>query len=224
MKKKLTDKESAIKEWKDKGVKEAYMEFSCGGDSMNGHELFFFDKEGKPIEMDSETYFEDDIFNSISFYVNSDGHYIGEAGQVRIELDEESEDKEEHDFQYSKDAEAEFSENHTEVGELKLTKEECEFIKNYVRSIVGESPNCVINFKKDFILTDELDKVCEGLKENILSAVEGFEFSEISEWDNQYIRFTTLIDKENNREPIVDKNILMIEMDVNYTVYRDSAD
>ena len=78
--------------WKENKIHECIMEFSCGGDSMNDYDFKFYDKKGKEIVcVELKDFFEDEVFRRVEFYVNSDGHYIGEFGQVVITLNDEDE-------------------------------------------------------------------------------------------------------------------------------------
>ena len=96
----MTEKE-VIQLWKENGVDSINFEFDCGGDSMNETTINILDKEGNVIECkEIEDYFDNKIYDKVEFYVNSDGHYIGENGNVYITL--EDEDEEEPYFSYSK--------------------------------------------------------------------------------------------------------------------------
>ena len=85
----------AIALWKELGITSATMEFSCGGDSMNDYHFNFYNSENKQVENgELDSFFDDEVFREVEFYVNSDGHYIGEFGSVEITLDEDDEEKE----------------------------------------------------------------------------------------------------------------------------------
>ncbi len=87
----------AVSEWKKLGIENANMEFSCGGDSMSDYSFTFYTKNTTPggtenISVESEElvlFFDRQIFDDVEFYVNSDGHYIGESGNVVITLNDE---------------------------------------------------------------------------------------------------------------------------------------
>ena len=84
----------AIALWKELGITSATMEFSCGGDSMNDYHFTFYNVNSENKEVESselDSFFDDEVFRNVEFYVNSDGHYIGESGTVEIELDEDDE-------------------------------------------------------------------------------------------------------------------------------------
>ena len=209
-----------IKAWKEKGIEYGEMEFSCGGDSMNDTELKFFDKDGEEIKFEYEDYFNDDIFRNVDFYENSDGHYIGEFGYVRIELNgEEGEDE---DFQYRKNSSSEWSETHSQTEEIDLTVDEADYINNYVHSIFGEGNEVNINYKKDFIQTDEMVKLDEELIHKISSFVMSSEPENFDgDWDEDsaYTRFTTDNGKDSTIQ-VVD-NKLSIRLTFNCTVVKE---
>ena len=96
----VTQVEVAVQQWKDNKVVKCEMEFSCGGDSMNDIDFYFHTKEGKVELPELADYFDSEVYKNIEFYVNSDGHYMGEAGEVVIVLEDNEED-----FSYTKNAE-----------------------------------------------------------------------------------------------------------------------
>ena len=57
-------------------------------------EIKFFNDKNEEVDCpELEDYSDGEIYNQVEFYVNSDGHYQGESGVVRIELNgEEDED------------------------------------------------------------------------------------------------------------------------------------
>jgi len=72
-----------IKLWKENNIERCVMEFSCGGDSMNETDFTLYDKSGEEVICDELTdYFEDIVYKEVDFYEVSDGHYMGEFGQV----------------------------------------------------------------------------------------------------------------------------------------------
>ena len=91
--------EEAVEIWKREGIDRVEFDFSCGGDSMNDTELRFY-KGNKEIEetWGLEAYFDDEVYENVEFYENSDGHYQGESGTVTITLNE---DEDEFDYEKS---------------------------------------------------------------------------------------------------------------------------
>ena len=106
-----------IKIWKEKNIDHINFNFSCGGDSMNDTSIEIFDKEGELVQDgELESYFDDQTYKNVEFYVNSDGHYQGEFGVVEITLNDE-----EDDFEYSKSASSEWNETCDNEVEIELT-------------------------------------------------------------------------------------------------------
>jgi hypothetical protein len=75
----------AIARWKELNVDRVVLTFNCGGDSMGDMDWEVFGANDQRIEdEDLISYFDRVIFDKVEFYVNSDGHYIGESGTVTI--------------------------------------------------------------------------------------------------------------------------------------------
>ena len=206
--------ENIIKLWKDNNITQGEFDFMCGGDSMGDTTLQFYssNKEGVPTEVadELENYFEDEVYNNVRFYECSDGHYMGEAGIVTIELDEET-----NTFTYCKSAQAEWSESLSGEIEIELTDDEVEFVKNYIANINGgEGDFTNVNYSKDFIMTDKDEEIQKGIIEKIDSAVEDFEpdwGGEPQDWYNF-----------ENGEEILRGNKLIINMTNYEYIYTDS--
>ena len=220
----------AIKLWKELGITSANMEFSCGGDSMNDYTFTFYKKNDSKkknapseIEVDSselESYFDNEVFNEVEFYVNSDGHYIGEHGNVYIELDDSDEDEEEHTFTYSKSAKSEWSERIEETMEIKLSKKMSKFVSEFVDNINGEEGNCTINFKKDFIMSDEQEKLVGELETLILDETAEFEPSYDEGEKEDYYTFTTN-DGDDREELTIKDDKLLVSVSTSFIVYKE---
>ena len=189
--------EGAIQIWKELGIEKCIMEFSCGGDSMNDYNFKFFDNKDKEVEnQELYNYFEDEVFNKVTFYEASDGHYQGEFGKVIIGLDEE--DEEPH-FIYDKQAESQWSENYTDVLPVKLTKKEAEFIRKNVLGIGGsfdEDTNFV--YKKDLFLTDEDEKIIDSIGKKVYDVAANFEPDAEGDPEDWFSYTTNLTDDSFN--------------------------
>lgn len=163
--KKAINSLEVLRLWKELKVEEAVFRFDCGGDSMGETELSATDKEGNSIDLgELHTILEDEVYNRVNFYEASDGHYMGESGQVVIIFDEDDDE-----LQFMKSAEAEFNERLNGQFDLKISDEEYEFLNKYVENInysPWDSEN--INYKADFILTDEL----ESLQQDLIKRLE----------------------------------------------------
>ena len=203
--------EAIIKLWKENDVEYIDFEFNCGGDSMNDTTLIIYDTKGGLVNNDElENYFDNEVYQNVTFYEASDGHYIGESGNVHISLNDE-----ETDFEYSKESESEWCE-HTHFTEtINLTDEEVDFIDKYVSDFNGNMAegDYNINYKVDFIKTDELVEVEEKLMNNIQNYFQNYEpnLDNMSDWHTMEIDVTTLDTKNKTIE---------IEMSFEHYEYR----
>ena len=168
----------AVNKWKELGIDKAEFEFDCGGDSMNETIINFYDKKEKVIESkELEDYFNNQVYKEVTFYEASDGHYIGERGVVSIGLEDSDKIETEHFFTYSKSAEAEYNEQYSEVIDVELTEEQATFITKNVSNINGgESDRATFNFSRDFIMTDNDERVMAELTELIENTASEYEF------------------------------------------------
>lgn len=168
-----TEVSQEVKLWKENKIKECVMEFSCGGDSMNDYDFVFYNNKNKQVECEElKDYFDDVVFREVEFYVNSDGHYIGEFGEVRITLNDEDE------FEYEKSSKSEWSERYSEKIPIGITPEEAKFLKEKVENMNGGEGDKNINYKIDCILTDEEEEMVDKLLESIDETCSEYEFSE----------------------------------------------
>lgn len=191
-------KEQAIQLWKDNDVSKVTFEFSCGGDSMNETQVYIYNSKDEEIECSElSDYFDDQVYHNVDFYVNSDGVYMGESGNVYITLEEE---EEEEDFIYNKESEEEYCEHTPFTEKINLTDEEVEFIEKYVSDINGNmsEDEININYKVDFIQTDELVALEEKLLEKVKNFFYNYEpdLENMSDWHTMEINPETL-NKEN---------------------------
>lgn len=209
------DTNEIIKLWKELQVQDVHFEFSCGGDSMNDTTIVINGKDGETIESrELNDYFDSEVYNRVEFYVNSDGHYQGEAGTVYITLDEEGED-----FDYCKSSQSEWNENIVNETTVALPPGAVELIKAKVLNINGsdgENPN--INYKEDCIITDEE----EGLLTSIGDAIENaaIEFTpetddEVQEW------FTYTTNDEGEEIRFTEQGELVLRITNTITTYTD---
>ena len=168
--------------WKENKIHECIMEFSFGGDSMNDYDFKFYDKKGKEIVcVELKDFFEDEVFRRVEFYVNSDGHYIGEFGQVVITLNDEDE------FEYDKSSKSEWSERFSEKIPIGITPEEAKFLNEKVDNMNGGDGEKNINYKIDCIITDEEEEMVDNILDRIDDVCENYEFqSEEGEPEDTY--------------------------------------
>lgn len=203
--------EAIIKLWKENNVEYANFEFSCGGDSMNDTTLIIYDTNGDVVSNDElENYFDNEVYHNVNFYEASDGHYMGESGNVHICLNDD-----ESGFEYSKESESEWCEHTPFTEKINLTDEEVEFIDKYVSDINGNMAegDYNINYGVDFVKTDELVEVEENLMDKIQDYFENYEpeLDNLSDWHTMEIDVTTL-DKE--------EKTIVIEMNFEHYEYR----
>ena len=215
----------AVSEWKKLGIESANMEFSCGGDSMNDYSFVFYTKNTTPggtenIEVESEElvlFFDRQIFDDVEFYVNSDGHYIGESGVVVITLNDE-----EDGFVYDKQSQSEWSESYEETIHIKLSKEEIEFVKNKILNVNGGTDgDATFNYKLDCIITDEDEEIIEKLGERLSTECDEYEFQDVEgeqeDWHtwstNQEIEDVIQFTEEDEMLVIIRRNFIQYKED-----------
>lgn len=207
-----------IELWKKLDIQRCEMEFSCGGDSMNETDFKFFNSQNKQVDGEElEGYFENEVYNEVEFYEVSDGHYMGEFGQVEITLEEE--DGEEPFFQYDKQSQSEWEEREVQVMEYELTDSEVKFLTEKVDSIVGGEDGEAINYKTDCVLSDEEEEISEKLLKDISDTANDFEFENVYGEQQDWFIFTTRIDDEDGI--IIDGNKLSVEVTRNYYQTRE---
>lgn len=210
--------EEAVSLWKELNVHSCKCNFNCGGDSMGDTDFTLFDSNGNDIESNDKTselisFIDDEMYIRVDFYVNSDGHYIGESGTVEIELNED-----EDDFYFMKSAEAEYSESIESECFLELSDDEINFISNKVSSIMGGYDESIRFFyKNDCILSDNDLSLIEEITEKIEDFVSNFSpeiyDGELEEWYN----FNT---GENNIT--INGNDIKLFIQNNYITFRES--
>ena len=206
-----------IELWKKLDIQRCEMEFSCGGDSMNETDFTFYNSQDKQVDGEElEGYFENEVYNEVEFYEVSDGHYMGEFGQVVITLEDEDDEPY---FQYDKNSQSEWEEREIEVMKYDLTDSEVKFLTEKVDSIVGGEDGQAINYKTDCVLSDEEEEMSEKLLQDISDTAEEFEFENVDGEQQDWFNFTTRIGDEDGIE-IVD-NKLSVEVTRNFYQTRE---
>ena len=231
---KTTEKElSPIQLWKEKGIVKGDFEFQCGGDQMNDTTLTFYNEKGEEVECEElSNYIDGEIYNQVEFYVNSDGHYQGESGNVYITLEEDEDEEDGATFVYNKESESEWNENFTEVGYCDLTPAEAEFVKDKIHSIVGGGDGEAINYKKDCILTDEDEELLKSISDKIEDFATNHQMKEAEGEENEWFTYTTDMEESNeansdrefeydedNPTAIIDGQIAIL-INKSYTIYK----
>lgn len=215
----MTNKQDAIELWQKLGIEYAEFEFDCGGDSMNETNIVYYKKGEMVNEELLDTYFDNEIYNEVTFYEASDGYYIGERGSVHIELNENKDD-----FEYEKSAEQEYSERFTEKTKFNLTENEINLIKKYVANINGGWGDTNINYKEDCIINDADDMGLKAIANRMYDFAEEYCFESAEGEADDNTNFTTN-DAENDDRlgediEFVDGGII-IQVSRNYTIYRN---
>lgn len=211
--------EKIIEIWNELQITHIDFEFTCGGDSMNDTTLVIH-KGDEVIENEAiSTYFDHEVYNAVEFYVNSDGHYQGESGNVLIQMNDEG-----NGFDYMKSAQAEYCERITSEVEVELTDEEIEFVKEFVRDINGgDSENANLNYKKDFIINQKRKELIDSIGEKVADICGGFVpeiegGGEVNDWYS----FTTNEDDITDSEITFKGNKLIVMVSNEYYEYVDS--
>lgn len=164
-----------IEKWKELNIDRAEFQFSCGGDSMGDTELYFYDKDNKEVEVDFASEIENDIYNNVTFYDASDGHYQGEAGTVTVTLVEE---EEEPYFQFDKDAQSEYSESYTDRIQIEFSKEQYDYLEKHVEDIKDNYSidAIVFAYKIDFFVSPEKELIEKSIMEIIKRECDDHEY------------------------------------------------
>jgi hypothetical protein len=213
MKSSIKETNEIIELWKKLDITRGEFIFSCGGDSMGETEFRFWDSKNKEVEnSELEDYFEGEVYSEVEFYEVSDGHYMGEFGQVEIVLEEE--DGEEPYFSYDKQSQSEWEERYVEVMKYELTDSEVKFITEKVLSIVGGEDGEAINYKTDCVLSDEEEELSEKLLKDLSNTADEYEFENADGEAQEWFVFTTSIDDED--EIIIEDNKLSVEVQRTY--------
>jgi hypothetical protein len=197
MKTQTVELEQSLKTWKDLKIDHCTMNFSCGGDSMNDFSFEFFDENENVLHSDElDKFFEEEVFDRVDFYVNSDGHYLGEFGTVHIELNEE-----ENNFEYSKSGSSEYSETTTENFDYQLTDEEFILLRDKISDINGDSWNTNVNYKTDCIINDDESNILEELENKIKDFICSVDFENgLGELQEETDVFECTVENDLNEE------------------------
>lgn len=191
-----------VKLWKELKIGYSVLTFDCGGDSMGEMEWAYYNKKGTQITDEKvkelDNFFENEVFKQVEFYVNSDGHYMGEQGTVTITLNEDDE------FEYVKEAMSEFSETYRDSVDVELTEEEKVFLEEKVSNLAGGNAGWndekIINYKKDCILTEREQKLLDELFEKFEEIAENHEFDNPNEPQEDYRWEVTEVDINGSNE------------------------
>lgn len=212
--------EEAIKLWKEKNIDECLFIYDCGGDSMGDTTIELRDVNGNEISCEEiKDFFDNEVYNQVDFYVNSDGHYQGESGTVRITLEDGDEE-----FEYCKSATYEYCETASENITIKLTDDEVKFLKDKkVTQISGNQDNDgMILYEEDCILTNEEEEIKDSLLRKIEEEAEQHQHDipdgETNE--NDWFGYNTNINDESTSITL-EGNGLLLNVLGNYTRFSE---
>ena len=211
--------EKIIQLWNELQISHIDFEFTCGGDSMNDT-ILVIHKGDEVIENETiSTYFDHEVYNRVEFYVNSDGHYQGESGNVLIEMNDEGDE-----FNYMKSAQSEWCERMTSEVEVALTDDEVQFVKEFVRDINGgEGENANLNYKKDFIINEKRKVLIDSIGKKVSDACGDFTPDIEGEGElNDWYSYTTNEDDITDSEIAFKGNNLIVIVSNEYYVFTDS--
>lgn len=231
---KATEKElSPIQLWKKNGIVKGDFEFQCGGDQMNDTSITFYNEAGDEVKCEElADYIDGEIYNQVDFYVNSDGHYQGESGNVYIEFEEDADEEEGGRFTYDKVSESEWNESFDEVGYCPLTPEEIEIVQKYVHSLVGGGDGEATNYKGDCILNDEEEALLESVIQKVSDFATDFQIKDAEGEENDWFTYTTDMEDANNNSHLEDYeydesnptlvvgNTIAVHINKSFTIYK----
>ena len=217
----MSEKEKIIQLWKENGVDSIDYEFNCGGDDMGETTLNILDKKGELIECkEIEDYFESKIYDNVEFYVNSDGHYMGERGNVYVTLEEE--DEEEPYFSYSKSSMEEYNEREDFDVMVELSDEEIEYISLYVNNInTSWSDDVNFNYGTDFIKTDRHEELEKSIDEKLTKYYNDYEPELEGEDSGTDMSYNT---NEDEDVITIEDNKLKVTLTYESYVYKEGND
>jgi len=214
----MITKQKAIEIWQELGITSADFEFSCGGDSMNDTTLTFTTKEGDVVDDDDlQHYFDDVIYKEVEFYVNSDGHYQGEFGNVEIEL--QSDDDEPY-FTFSKTSQSEWNERFNEKQFVELTEDEINLVKRVIQNMNGAGfDEIAISYKGDCILTDDEESLLESISDKLNDFAENYDFENVEGEFTEDYSWTT--NSNDEQQIVIQDNSIQIEIEKTFTIFKD---
>jgi len=211
----MEKQETIIQLWKELEITRIDFQFTCGGDSMNDTTLTIYKGEEIIENNTISTYFNNEVYNAVAFYEASDGHYMGESGNVLIELEDD-------EFIYSKWAEEEWCERVTNEVEIELTDEEVKFVEEFVSNINGsEGEGININYKKDFIINEKREELIESIENKISDFCDNYVPEEFGGELNDWYSYNT--NEDTDSELVIKDNNIIVNINNEYYDYRESV-
>ncbi len=196
------------------------VDFQAGGDSVNLVEVEGMYCNSKEVVLNTSDFADtiiELVYDNVSFYETSDGHYMGESGIIAITYEAGK-------LTYEKEAQYEYSEHYSKECELEISKKEALFYNSYIENIYAYEVNSLVEkedfkvqFKNNFFLNTEnvklLDSILTKIKKEVKKTAE--EIEEICKENYSCDEFYSIDDMM-----LVDNKI---HIDINYylTEYRD---
>lgn len=162
------DEVSQIKELFTSGkVDKIVWNYQAGGDSINDYSSNFYlnDEEVTIEDIDVSDY----VLDKVDIADASDGHYLGEFGNVIITLEDD-------ELQVVKDYQTEWSVSEDEVMYVSVSEKQIEVlkkIKSFTLSVYEHSLE-EINFIEDLYITDEMRTAIDNIIENAIDKADDF--------------------------------------------------
>ena len=162
------DEVSRIKELFTSGkVDKIVWNYQAGGDSINDYSNNFYlnDEEVTIEDIDVSDY----VLDKVDIADASDGHYLGEFGNVIITLEDD-------ELQVVKDYQTEWSVSEDEVMYISVSEKQIEVlkkIKSFTLSVYEHSLE-EINFIEDLYITDEMRTAIDNIIENAIDKADDF--------------------------------------------------
>ena len=162
------DEVSRIKELFTSGkVDKIVWNYQAGGDSLNDYSNNFYlnDEEVTVEDIDVSDY----VLDIIDIAEASDGHYLGEFGNVIITLEDD-------ELQVVKDYQTEWSVSEDEVMYISVSEKQIEIlkkIKSFTLSVYEHSLED-IDFTEDLYITNEMSTAIDNIIENAIDKADDF--------------------------------------------------
>jgi hypothetical protein len=162
------DEVSQIKELFTSGkVDKIVWNYQAGGDSINDYSNnFYLNDEEVTIEgIDVSDY----VLDKVDIADASDGHYLGEFGNVIITLEDD-------ELQVVKDYQTEWSVSEDEVMYVSVSEKQIEVlkkIKSFTLSVYEHSLED-IDFTEDLYITNEMSTAIDNIIENAIDKADDF--------------------------------------------------
>jgi hypothetical protein len=162
------DEVSRIKELFTSGkVDKIVWNYQAGGDSINDYSNNFYlnDEEVTIEDIDVSDY----VLDKVDIADASDGHYLGEFGNVIITLEDD-------ELQVVKDYQTEWSVSEDEVMYISVSEKQIEVlkkIKSFTLSVYEHSLED-IDFTEDLYITNEMSTAIDNIIENAIDKADDF--------------------------------------------------